>query len=168
MPSRRQLGLVVACTLLAALPASAEIYTVMLKSGNSFDSRYPPRVAAYDANKVLVFTEWGNWMAVDRNDVSEVTTQTATMGYGTVLDTTTISLGTMANDKAEEGQGAPPTPAADKPYSIDQFVEPGKTQGLPLSYTGGSSSSPVAQPTPPPTPPPSSPAASDGGGGTGQ
>lgn len=168
MPSRRQLGLAVACTLLAALPASAEIYTVMLKSGNSFDTRYPPRVAAYDPNKVLLYTEWGNWMAVSRDDVSEVTTLTATMGYGTVLDTTTISLGTMANDKAEEGTGATAAATPDKPYSIDQFVEPGKTQGLPIGFGGGSSSGSVAQPTPPPPPAPSAPAASDGGGGTGQ
>lgn len=146
--SRRFLQLVPALALALAVPASAELYTIKLTNGNSFDSRFPPRAASWNPNTVLIYSDWGNWLHVARTDIATVTTETQSKGFGTVINTTTISLGISANDKSEEaagGQGGPGgqggggaqggAPAAE-PYSQQQFVEPGQTSGIPSGLIG--------------------------------
>ena len=137
------LGLVVAST-----PAWAEVYTVTLHSGGTFQSRYRPQEAPWNTETVLLRTEWGNWIALDKSDIESVKADTETKGFGLVIDEATVELGAGANDTPvpEEGkEGAASAAAAQQPaapYSIQQFVEPNQTQGIPGSYLGNTSSVP--------------------------
>lgn len=123
-------------------PAWSEVYTVSLNGGGSFQSRYRPQEAPWDANKVLLRTEFGNWISLSRSDIEAVTADTETKGFGLVIDAATVELGSSANDAPVPEEGKPgevpqPTfeaPAA--PYTIPQFVEPGQAQGIPTSYLG--------------------------------
>ena len=144
-----------------ATPAWAEVYTVSLTGGGSFQSRYRPQESPWDANKVLLRTEFGNWISLSRSDIESVDADTETKGFGLVIDEATVELGTTANDAPVPEEGKPgevpqptfaPVPA---PYTIPQFVEPGQAQGIPtgfLSY-GQPGSQPMAAPVVvPPTP----------------
>ena len=150
--SRTGYGII--CFVLAvaiAGPAMAEVYTVKLNNGYSFDSRYRPREAAWDKSQVMMLTETGNWIALSKSDIETVVVETEEKGYGTVIDTNTISLGWAPNDLsqpgAEQESGDPTTrllnylQAADQPaapYSVEQFVEPSDATGIPLSMVGSS------------------------------
>jgi hypothetical protein len=138
--SRRLLQLLPAALVGLALPASAELYTITLANGSTFESRFPPRAASWNANTVLIYSDFGNWLSVPRADISGVTSETQAKGFGTVINTTTISLGIAANDKAVPDPNAPAAaPEAGgsaQPYNVQQFVEPGRTQGIPSGLIG--------------------------------
>jgi hypothetical protein len=133
-------ALAAAALMLAAPFAAAETYHVQLLDGGTFQSRYQPVEASWDTDQILLLTEYGNWIAVAKADVQEITTETENKGYGRVIDTTTISLGLKVNDMPvprdpstmsdterlinflqdqDYGSGG----GAD--YTVDQFVEPG-------------------------------------------
>jgi hypothetical protein len=135
--------------LLFSAPAWSEVYTVTLHGGGTFQSRYRPQEAPWNSEKILLRTEWSNWIALDKSDIAEVTADTETKGFGLVIDEATIELGAGANDAPVPEEGAPgSTPAAPAaappavPYSIEQFVEPGQTQGIPGNYLGGNTGNP--------------------------
>ena len=125
---------------LGSTPAWSEVYTVTLNGGGSFQSRYRPQEAPWDANKVLLRTEFGNWISLSRGDIEAVSTDTESKGFGLVIDEATVELGMSANDAPVPEEGKPgevPQPtfvAPPAPYTIPQFVEPGQAQGLPTSY----------------------------------
>jgi hypothetical protein len=142
--------------LLAASSASAATYEVSLANGTSFESRYQPEEAAWDSSVLLLLTQYGNWIALDKNDVVEVTTDIESGGFGTVIDTKTVSLGVLANDAPvpEEGgelsqadvlqqflNSQPPPPD----YTVHQFVEPAQAGqgGLPVGYSQQPQSPPL-------------------------
>ena len=100
----------------------------------------------------MVLTEYGNWITLRKSDIETVLTDTESRGFGTVIDTNTISLGWAPNDLDQPGaeqESTDPTTrllnylqAADQPaanYSVEQFVEPGDATGIPLSLVGNSS-----------------------------
>jgi hypothetical protein len=101
----------------------------------------------------MVLTEFGNWINISKSDVETVTAATESKGYGTVIDTNTISLGWAPNDLADpataDQQAGDPTTRllnylqsaeqAAENYSVEQFVEPGDASGIPLSMVGNSS-----------------------------
>ena len=136
------------CGLAFATTAGAAIYTVTLSSGSTFDTRYEPQKASWDATKLVLMTEFGNQIALDSAEVQSVTVDTETRGFGHQLDATTIALGWAPNDAidpgsdegkaflaAEEaaalaGANAPPV------YNQQQFVEPSALTGLPVWMTG--------------------------------
>ena len=171
---------VIAITVLAALaltPAVASIFTVHLTNGASFETRYQPKVVPGDGSKVLVVTDVGNRIYVHRDDIREVTHSSDVQGFGTMINTTTISLGWAPNDNPLPGD---PDPRADmlnylrdqqraRPdYSVDQFVsaeDAGMSGGLPswdlAPGTLGGGQTNVIMP-PPPT---AAPAPAEGGGG---
>ena len=131
---RRPVFTIAALMFLIVVPAMSAVYTIHLKNGNSFESRYKPRVAGWDENKIMVTTDVGNKITLHRDDVVDIVTDFETQGYGTVLDTTTIVLGFAPNDapvpgdetvdpgvemlRALQQRGARPN------YSVEQFVEP--------------------------------------------
>ena len=131
--------------VLASHPVVAEFYTVNLTNGNSFDTRYEPRTAEWDASKVLFLTDVGNWIAVDRADVAEVVSEVNTRGFGLVIDSDTIAIGWSPNDAPEldDADAADPTTRllnfleardSERPnYNVDQFVDPSQagSGGLP-------------------------------------
>src|SRR3990167_5725808 len=60
-PMRRQIALVFAVALiLVAGSAAAEIFTVTLHNGNTFETRYQPQEASWDPSWVLLMAENGN------------------------------------------------------------------------------------------------------------
>lgn len=137
--------LAVAC-LLAVPAADAATYIVSLENGTTFESRYQPQEASWDANMVMLLTEHGNWIGIPQADILEVTTDIETSGFGTVIDSKTVSLGVLANDRPLPGTGEVTNedlmrefltdrpPAQD--YTVQQFVEPSNTGGgLPVGYS---------------------------------
>jgi hypothetical protein len=145
--STRFLLLVVFATVLLAAPATAEIYTITLANGTEFETRYRPKEADWDENMIMVLTDVGNWIAIEKGDIVSVITETDNKGFGKVIDTHTVAIGWAANDAPEETAEEMADPMsrllsylsaqdANRPdYSVDQFVEPGEAGmgGLPVS-----------------------------------
>lgn len=142
-----------AVLVLVALPARAETYTVELANGTSFETRYRPKEAAWDEDKIILLTDVGNWIAVDRTDIVSLDIATESKGFGKVIDIHTIALGWAPNDAPAQDPEEALDPAtrllnylqaqqANRPdYTVQQFVEPGEaggsTGGLPVGgYTG--------------------------------
>ena len=154
----------------AAAPVAAETYTVAMKNGTTFTSRYQPQDASWDPAQIVLLTEWGNEIALAKADIDAVTAESESRGFGHVINTTTLAIGWAPNDaldpNSEEGKAAAADARAEAAaagsaptvYNQQQFVEPGQASGLPVN-------SPVlntnyipsvgepASTTPPPTPP---------------
>ena len=163
MTGRRLSSLALAVLLAAAGSASAEVFTVTLANGTTFDTVYRPQEAPWDSNKVLFRTDVGNWISIAKADISGVASATESGGFGTVIDNATVELGMTANDAptAEElAAQAKANPLGawqaqqqeQTPYTIQQFVEPSQTQGIPTGYLGYGNSTPQVQQPPPPQP----------------
>lgn len=147
---------------LLAVPAAAEVYIVTLTNGNTFLSKYKPREAAYDTSKLLIMTDVGNIIALDKQFVAEIASDTESRGFGVVIDTATIMIGYTMNDAplpGEEGeagqlpQGAFPGQGAfggfaPPPLTNQLIAEPNSGGGIPVSFiTGGVA--PISAPIPP-------------------
>jgi hypothetical protein len=153
---------VLAAAVVAA-PLAAAVYTVTLKNGNTFETRYEPEDASWDKEKVVFVDEVGNTIALLRADIESIVSDVAAKGYGSVLDNTTIALGWAPNDAAEPGAapgGGAETAAAVQPPPInqEQFVEPDQLQGITgtwISYPSAAPPQMAPAPMPAPAPPPS-------------
>lgn len=152
--------------VLVAVPAVATVYTVTLKNGTTFDTRYQPEQASWDVNKVVLLTEFGNRIALDAADIDGVTIDSESRGFGHQLNDTTMMLGWAPNDAVDPGSdegkaamaadaNAQAAEAAAPPaYNQQQFVEPSALSGLPMWATGVNAV-PQVQPggqAPPPRP----------------
>lgn len=156
-------------TLLLALvagPAMATIFTITLKNGTVFESRYRPSEADWDASQLVFLTDWGNWMSISKDEVDSILSEIEGRGFGTQIDTTTIAFGwdpglseeetdrLLESDEDSEGREAGARDQAMAKafedmgnsiersrqvpdYSIDQFVEPGDSQGQPMPGAWG-------------------------------
>ncbi len=154
--------LLLAVPLLAS-PAAAELFYVTLNNGSVLESRYQPQQSSWDGDMVLLMTDVGNWIGVSRDEIESVRSESENRGYGLVIDTTTILLGWSPNDALDPN--AEPTAAdragdagtnrtatalermneqrrQEETYTIPQFVEPGRTQGIPSRFVGPNSSVP--------------------------
>ena len=168
---RMTLGIALALLLSAAtLPAAAEVFHVTLANGSVIDSLYEPQEASWDHGMVLLLTDTGNWIGIDKRDVGSVTSENATRGFGVVINATTISLGEAPNDQPVPNkdaganntalalqnllQGQQPRPN----YTIQQGVQTEQTQGIPSGFIapGGYGTGPSAL-TPIIVPPPAAP-----------
>ncbi len=159
----------------------AEIFTVTLDNGNTFETRYRPKLSYPDEDKVMFQTATGNWISLPRESVVDVAVDFETKGYGLVIDTTTISLGFAPNETRPQNPAASDPQAAllqflagqaanQQSYSVDQFVntDDAGQGGFPSSFGAGSSFGPgtsgpgvplpppVLQPPAPQPPPPAS------------
>ncbi len=160
MGAHRRCLTLAAVLLVAAAPLTAEVYTVTLTNGNTFETQYRPRFASAEGDKILLITEQGNWISLLRSDIADVTSQTEMRGFGKVINTTTIELGEAPNDLPDpsaEGQQVDPTTqllnflrGQQAPvYNVEQFVEPNTGGGLPLGFAGSVTpplGAPVIQP----------------------
>lgn len=180
----RLTAVLVTLSLLVALPAVAGVYRVQLKNGNSFETRYQPRVAEWDENKVVLLTDVGNRIALHMDDIVDVIHDTQVRGFGTVIDTTTVVLGWAPNDAPTD---TTPSPEAQfqqyldslrgpqRENTVNQFVnaeDAGRTGGLSTwefsgdsfsgSGPGGGNQTFVV-----PAPPQMQPVAESGGGNDG-
>lgn len=148
--TRVALFLLGALALLVVLPAAAEYHTVKLKNGNSFDTLYRPRLASEGGDKVLVITETGNWISLPVSAIESVTSHLEARGFGKVINTTTILIGTAPNDAEVPGDQTealdPATrllnylenqqrPQQAAPFNVQQFAEPNSVGGMPLGFT---------------------------------
>lgn len=178
MRKARFVALLLVCGSLTLAPAGAELFTVALTNGATFDTRYQPRRAAWDAEMIEFVTDTGLWVAMPRGLVSEVRAVAETKGFGKVINTTTVDLGYAPNDLAvadltTQAQAAErsymDTALANRQFDQQQFVEPSQAGvhaprgGIPVTSLGGGGAPsgpavvPVAQPAPPVAPPPSVP-----------
>lgn len=134
--------------LLVAPAAFGDIYHVILLNGESYDSRYPPEEASWDADTILVHTETGQWVGVERGRIARVESETEVRGYGQRIDATTIYMGRTANAAPAPGQEAEQDPQlallqaiydqqqGQQDYTMEQFVEPGEMGGgIPVGFT---------------------------------
>jgi hypothetical protein len=155
--------LFLALALLAA-PAAAEVYIVTLNNGQVFETAYQPQEASWDASMVLFLTDQGNWIGISKADVKTVENTEETSGFGIKIADNTYEVGISPNDLAEaeaELAASGGTPAqgsergaqllqqilqqqqtavsqrqAEQSYTMNQFVEPSQTQGLPSRFIG--------------------------------
>lgn len=164
-----RLGLFTIVTLLLALvagPAMATIYTITLKNGTVFESRYRPAEADWDETQLVFLTDWGNWMSIAKDDVDSILSEIEGRGFGTQIDTTTIAFGWDPGlseeetdrllGEGEEGEGGSEGEKAMTEafqdmantiersrqvpdFSIDQFVEPDESMGQPMPGAWGNS-----------------------------
>lgn len=152
--SRRTLPLLLAlaalAVLLAAPAASAATYIITLDNGTSFESRYQPEEAEWDSSVVMLLTQYGNWIALEKETIADVVTDIESQGFGKVIDTKTVSLGVLANDAVEPTDPSEMTQAQvlqqflqqqqgqpQQDYTVQQFVDPSQagTGGLPVGYS---------------------------------
>jgi hypothetical protein len=141
--------LAVALVTVVAAPVAAEVFTVALTSGSSFETRYRPIENPFDSGKVQFLTDTGNWISLDKSIVESIVAETESRGFGTVIDTQTIALGwdptSLAAAEEAENAADPTTQllnylrerdridtAQPPPYSTQQFVEPAEAGGIPL------------------------------------
>ena len=148
MRHRRLSSLLAAASLVCALPAAAEVYTIRLTSGGTFESRYQPKQAAWDATLVTFVDETGTEIALPQSAIADVSAQSEQKGYGRVLNTTTVDLGFMPND-LDQSQQVMAQVAAMNPQggvvigpnaSSQQFVEPDAIGGgIPMGFNSTTS-----------------------------
>lgn len=157
---RRSLSLI---ALLALVPAgaSAEIFTVTLTNGSVLETQYQPQEAPFDKDMVLLMTEVGNWIGVRSDEIESVASDAELSGFGKVIGKNTVMLGWSANDAADpnaqaaDGKTDPGVSLAaqalqnlyqqrqeQQNYSIQQFVQPNQTQGIPTNLVGVATSPP--------------------------
>jgi len=149
-------------SLFISATAGAQVYTVVVKGGSSFDTRYEPIDAEWDDSISMILTDQGNWIALSKSDIIDVISEVEASGFGYRLDTSTIVLGTYhegfdeTGDGAGQGQGGPGAPfdprasgsvpldgtllgpPQSESFSIEQFVgtgQAGEGGGVPLEYT---------------------------------
>ncbi|MEO8505097.1 MAG: hypothetical protein ABI609_14450 [Acidobacteriota bacterium] len=152
-------SLVVALIVAVGVPlvALAESYTITMRNGSVFHSRQRPQAAPWDAAKVLLRTDVGNWISLVNADVENVVSDTENRGFGKTINSTTMMLGEAPNDAPSGDDGGGDYGESEQPnYNINQFVEPGKTQGFPGAWLGsgsaGGSSGGAPRPAPAPAP----------------
>ncbi|MEM6455922.1 MAG: hypothetical protein AAF772_12580 [Acidobacteriota bacterium] len=140
MRALRLVVLATALLLLVTTAAQARLFTVTLKSGATFETRYRPVPAEWDENVAMILTDRGNWIALELTDVVDVVSSVEASGFGRQIDASTIELGWAYNAAQEEGlEGDPgqqppqqpqaPAPPAQQNFSLEQFVDTGGVGG---------------------------------------
>ncbi|HET9226554.1 MAG TPA: hypothetical protein VFR31_07785 [Thermoanaerobaculia bacterium] len=148
--------------LLALVPAgaSAEIFTVTLTNGSVLETQYQPQEAEFDKDMVLLMSDVGNWIGVRRDEIASVVSDAEESGFGKVIGKNTVMLGWSANDAADpnaqaDGKTDPGLSLAaqalqnlyqqrqdQQNYTIQQFVQPNQTQGIPTTMVTPFATSP--------------------------
>jgi len=144
-----------AVLLLVATSAQALFFTVTLKNGTTFETRYRPVQAEWDPQVSMFLTDRGNWVAIPNEDIADVVSVFEESGFGYQLDTSTRFIGWSPNDlvetkvdedgnvteevryDAEADQGG--DVGAGAGYSVDQFLNlpTGGSYGNPTALDGG-------------------------------
>lgn len=96
-------GWVMAAAFALAAPASAAIFVIHMHNGTTFETRYEPQEAEYDAGKVVFVDEVGVLLALAKAEIERIESDVEASGYGHVIDNTTIALGWAPNDAPEAG-----------------------------------------------------------------
>lgn len=134
-------GLLLIGSLAVAPAADAELWVVTLHSGAEFETLYQPKESAWDSEMVSFLSDAGNWVALPKDDIASVISETERLGFGKVIDNKTIQIGFLINDEltdeelaALEESGAQTPGVVDaiqalrgsqEDLSVEQFVSPG-------------------------------------------
>lgn len=97
-----RLTVLVTALFLVATSAHAIFFTVTLKNGTSFETRYRPVVADWDPDVSMIMTDRGNWIAIANDDIADVVSVFEESGFGYQPDTTTRFIGWSPNDLVED------------------------------------------------------------------
>jgi hypothetical protein len=148
--------LVATAALAVAAPVSAALYTVTLTNGTTFASRYKPRDAWWDAQKVVLLDEAGNLISLAKSEIESIESDVGAKGFGHMLDDTTMAFGWAPNDRGEVKPNEPiassttgPTGPAEPVYEVNE------TPAIPVFYTVPTGAIAPQTVVPPPAPPPS-------------
>lgn len=90
-----------AVLFLVATSAQALFYTVTLKNGTTFETRYRPVQADWDPEVSMFLSDRGNWVAFHNDEIADVVSVFEESGFGYQLDTTTRFIGWSPNDLME-------------------------------------------------------------------
>lgn len=147
----RSWPLLLAVALVAA-PAAADVFHVKLTNGTTIDSSIQPQQASWDPNMIMLMTDVGNWVGFLKDEIVSIEAEDPTSGFGVRISTTAIALGRFSNDQPTDQPGSPQdalnqryldlanrameAQERQQRYSVDQFVEPGQTQGIPGAFGG--------------------------------
>ncbi len=147
---KRCLLVLALCAVFCALPASAEVFHVTLTNGTVIDTAYQPQQASWDANMVLLLSETGNWIGLQRDEIDTIQAEDPAQGYGVRISKNVIALGMSPNDLPVPDEGGAKPAGNDKfyelaeralalaekqqNYSVQQGVSTESTQGIPTSF----------------------------------
>ncbi len=120
--------LLLATVVFTAGPLMADVYSVTLEDGKVFLTRYQPREASFDSSLVTFLDDHGNLIAIPRDKIASVTSETESKGYGLRINTTTLLMGYTANNGVVENQVFV-NGAGTQSFDIEQFVEPSRAGG---------------------------------------
>ncbi len=135
--TRRTTTLIALMLLAGAGLAAAGTFTVTLTNGTTFNTRYRPVEAEWDDSIVLIHTDRGNPIALEKDELADVTSSVEVSGFGYQADTTTLFVGwspiESGEEEGEEGSASrdggrfaePPPPE----FTVEQFVNPGAAGG---------------------------------------
>jgi hypothetical protein len=132
--------LTAALVAMVASAATAQAFRVTLVNGTTFETRYQPRPAPWDDEKVIFMSELGNLVSLEESEIASVDAISDLRGFGRVIDTTTIDLGIMPNDLTDEQieQRRALPEALPQRFDMEQFVEPDEVGGgMPVWRVGG-------------------------------
>lgn len=117
---------------LAVSTAASAQWIVTLENGNTFETRYEPQAVEWDENVVIIVSNIGTNIALQKDEIVETVSVSEQRGHGYRLDSTTLFLGWSPNDLVttdEEGNLVPtydtgePEPPALPSYTVEQFVD---------------------------------------------
>lgn len=149
MRREHRLCWILALAVIFSAPLAAELFTVTLDNGTTFETRYAPLEDPTDSSKVQFLTDTGNWVTMSAAIVESVTADTETQGFGRVIAANTIEIGMSFNDLAVPEEGGGPADSAQallnyfqgqdsqrQDYTVQQFVEPEEAGqgGLPVVF----------------------------------
>lgn len=129
--------------MLIATVVSAGTYTVTLNNGTSFVTRYKPVDADWDENVVMLSTDRGNWIALNKDEIADTVSDVESTGFGYQVDTTTVFVGWSPNEGEGEGEGEGGEsgggvervderfPEPEPSFNLEQFIDvPGAGSGV--------------------------------------
>lgn len=147
-----RLSPVVLALALLAVPAYAEVFHVTLKNGTVIETASRPQQASWDSKMVLLLTDMGNWVGFSQDEIAGIRSEDPIQGFGIRINDKVVVLGLSPNDlpdaKGKDDVNSKFYDLANKMldmqdkqnhYSIQQFVDPSQTQGIPSGFAGTSS-----------------------------
>jgi hypothetical protein len=132
--SARALVLAAAAMALSAPLAAAE-FTVHLTNGMTFESRYEPRDAEWDPQKVVLIDGTGNTISVLKSEIDRSESDVDSKGYGHMLDDTTMAFGWAPNDRSESASAEVATSEVPSDEPAEPIYNVNETPALPVFYT---------------------------------
>jgi hypothetical protein len=137
-------------------PLAAVQYTITLTNGTTFESRYKPLDAEYDAQKIFFIDGAGNIVSLAKSDVATIEADTASKGYGHMLDDTAMAFGWAPNDKGEYNPNEAIATSEEAAAPEEPIYNVNETPAQPIFYTVPSDAvAPQTMvPAPAPAPPP--------------